>query len=331
MSVRKVAELAGVAPMTVSRVINTPTKVKPETRERVLKAIERLGYVPDLVASSLSSKRSRIVSALVPTLGNPMFSQVIQGLADTLRAADYHLIIGDTRYSAKIESALVLEMLGRRPEAIVLTGPVRDERVRKALLRASITVVQIWDLQPSHIVDCAVGFDNYAGAIAMMRHLIARGYRRIGFMAIVGDERARERQVAFREVLAQHKLTPTFEALPSRFDPAYDPTDEFIRQIEQHPETDAVFCASDMLAHLAIFACQRKGWAVPGRIALAGFGDLPLSAKIVPSLTSIRINQYEIGKRAAEIIIQRARGLRPRTLIQDLGYEIVERESTAPI
>lgn len=329
MSVRKVAELAGVAPMTVSRVINTPDKVKAATRERVQRAIERLGYVPDLAASTLSSKRSRIVSILVPTLGNPMFSQVIQGLADVLRAADYHLIIGDTRYSAKIESSLVLEMLGRRPEAIVLTGPVHDERTRKALIRARITVVQIWDLVPGNVIDCAIGFDNYAAAVALMQHLIGRGYRRIGFMAIVGDERAKERQTAFRNVLAQHRLEPTFESLPARFDPAYDPTDEFIRRIEQNPETDAVFCASDMLAHLAVFACQRQGWAIPGRIALAGFGDLPHSAKIVPSLTSIRINQYEIGRRAGEIIMQRARGQKPRALLQDLGFEIVERESTA--
>lgn len=328
MSIRKVADLAGVAPITVSRVINTPDKVKTDTRERVQRAIDRLNYVPNLAASTLSSKRSRIVAILVPMLSNPMFSDVIQGLADVLRAEDYHLIIGDTRYSQATESTLAMEMLGRLPEAMVLTGPIGDERVRRLLARAGITVVQIWDLQPSGTIDSAVGFNNYAAAHAMARHLVEAGYKRIGFMAMVGDERAKERRCALAAYLAERGMAPTFEALPPRFDLMYDPSSDFVRLIDQHPETDAVFCASDMLAHLAVFACQRRGWAVPGRLALAGFGDLPLSAKTVPTLTTIRVNQYEIGRRAGEIIINRARSGRRRPDIQDLGFEIVRREST---
>src|SRR5262245_43462465 len=98
ISLQQVADLAGVAPVTVSRVLNTPDKVAPLTRAKVERAMDRLGYVPDLVASSLASRRSRIVALLVPTLSHPMVDSAIQGLASVLRRIDYHVIIAETGY-----------------------------------------------------------------------------------------------------------------------------------------------------------------------------------------------------------------------------------------
>jgi LacI family gluconate utilization system Gnt-I transcriptional repressor len=328
VSLHRVATLAGVAPVTVSRVLNTPEKVAPATRAKVRQVMERLGYVPNLVASSLASARSRIVALLVPTLSHPMVEAAIQGLSEALRPIDYHLIIGETGYEAPNSPAFVTAILGRRPEAFVALGPVRDPKARRLLQDSRIPVVQIWDLPEAPPVGAAVGFRNYAAAHAMVEHLIERGYRRIGFVALVGDQRVDQRHAAWRACLAARGLIPPFEHRPRQFDPFYDVTPDFLRLLDAHPDTDALFCDTDTTAHFVLFACLRRGWKVPQRIAVAGFGDFPLSGRMVPSLTSVRVHPRRIGRRAGEIIVSQLRGEPAPMAVEDTGFEIVPREST---
>ena len=117
-----VARLAGVSPITVSRAFRQPERVAPPTRQRVAEAIDATGYVPDLVASSLATNQSRIVAIIVPTIAASIFEDSVQGLSDTLSAAGYQLIIADSGYSKTRESELITALLGRRPDALVLTG-----------------------------------------------------------------------------------------------------------------------------------------------------------------------------------------------------------------
>jgi len=332
VSLARVAAKAGVAPVTVSRVLNTPDKVAPATRARVQAVMERLGYVPDLVASSLASRRSRVVALLVETLSYPMLAGVIQGLAEVLREIGYHLVIAETSHVPGSLPDFVVAMLGRRPEAIVVTGPVRDVKARRLLENAGIPVIQIWDLPEEPPVDAAIGYRNADAARAMAEHLLARGYRRIGFMGFIGDARSRERAEVLRACLAERGLVPMFQHVPNRFDPRYDATEDFLRVIDLFPDTDAVFCDTDVQAQQALLACLGRGWAIPGRIAISGFGDFPLSARLVPSLTSVRVHPERIGRRAGEIIVTRLRApvprKRPRPSIENLGFEIMHRGST---
>lgn len=328
ISLQQVADLAGVAPVTVSRVLNTPDKVAPLTRAKVERAMERLGYVPDLVASSLASRKSRIVALLVPTLSHPMVDSAIQGLAAVLRPIDYHVIIAETGYDAPNSPSFVTAMLGRRPEAIVVLGPVRDPKARRLLQASGVLVIQIWDLPHDQPIGRTIGFDNHAAAHAMVEHLIGRGYRQLGFFGVIGDERVHARRAAFRACLAAHAMTPSFATVLGSFNPFYDATDDFLRLMDAHPQTDAVFCDTDTSAQTALFACLRRGWKVPERIAVAGFGDFPLSARLVPSLTSIRIHPHDMGRRAGEVIVGHLGGEKVDPVIEDLGFEIVAREST---
>ena len=119
-----VAAAAGVAPMTVSRVLNTPEQVAPETAERVREAIERLGYVPNLLAGGLSSRKSRIIAAIVPTVASPIFAACLSAFTDALDSAGYHVVLGLSGYDPDNagEEALVSAILGRRPDGLLLTG-----------------------------------------------------------------------------------------------------------------------------------------------------------------------------------------------------------------
>ncbi len=122
VKITDVAAAAGVAPMTVSRVINTPDRVSPETTARVREAIDRLGYVPNLIAGGLSSRKSRMVAAIVPTIAHPMFAGLVQAFSASMRQAGYQVMLSISGYEDTDDEALFRALLGRRPDALLITG-----------------------------------------------------------------------------------------------------------------------------------------------------------------------------------------------------------------
>src|ERR1700735_664623 len=193
-----VAKLAGVSSITVSRVVRLPNLVAPETRGRVEAAMRQLGYVPNLVAGSLASARTRSVGVLVPTIANSIFADTVQGLSDELEPLGYAVILAQSRYDAVREDHMLAALLSRRPEAIIMVGsPATDDGAR-LLRRAGIPVVETWDL-PDDPIDAVAGFDNYAAGAAVARHLVAQGRRQLAFIG--GDDpRATRRWSGFRDV-----------------------------------------------------------------------------------------------------------------------------------
>jgi LacI family transcriptional regulator, gluconate utilization system Gnt-I transcriptional repressor len=157
VKMRDVALAAGVSAMTVSRALQQDSRVAPETRQHVLSIIDTLGYVPDQIAASFSSQRSRFIAALVPSLNNPHFAETVRALSETLEAEGIQILLGQTNYQPEREERLVLELLRRRPEAIVLTADAHSPATRKRLLATDIPVIEIWDRPPDPISH-TVGF-----------------------------------------------------------------------------------------------------------------------------------------------------------------------------
>ena len=136
----EVAAAARVSTMTVSRVLRTPEKVRRETCERVAAAIRKLGYVPDAAAGTLSSRRSRIVGALVSTLGGSVFASTVDGLSQTLREAGYQLLLAATNYTPQLEADFIAAMLARRPDGLVLTSTQHTKAAHRLLTTAGIPI-----------------------------------------------------------------------------------------------------------------------------------------------------------------------------------------------
>ena len=320
-----VARLAGVSAITVSRALNTPAAVSPATLERVRSAISRSGYVPNLVAGGLASNRSRLVAALVPSIAGPVFLETIQALTDALAEAGCQLMLGQSGYTGDREDALLDAIIGRRPDGIVLTGIMHSAEGRRRLLASGIPVVETWDITPTPI-DMIVGFSHEQVGVAAADYLFSQGFRRPG-VVIAEDQRAMRRSAGFEQ---------RFSALGVRVIPVCTvPAPSslangragFSDLRARHPGIDVVFCGSDVIAHGVITEAQALGLAIPGDVAVMGFGDLPFAAFTHPPLSTVRIDGTSIGRQAARFILDRAenRDVGPR--VRDLGFSIIKRAS----
>ena len=328
LGMKEIARRAGVAPMTVSRALTDPSKVSPDTRERILAVIERAGFIRNQLASGLRSTRT-IIGTMVPPLINSGIAEQVQGMADACREAGYQLQLLQGDFSAAEEDAAVRALLGWQPAGLILQAFVQSETARALLVNAALPVVEISEVRGRDPIDMAVGVSNFDAAYAMTTHLCRKGYRRIGFVStpIHGNDRLQQRRIGYRQALIDNgyayetaldvevPITAAGGAGAIRILKARDPT------------LDVVFCSSDTLAIGAVQECHRNGWAVPGDLAIAGYGDIDLAAQLYPTLTSLRVDRYGMGRRAVAQLLRRLSGDLEVEKIVALGFEIIERNS----
>ncbi len=319
--------------MTGSRTLRTPDLVSPATRQKVETAARELKYVPDLAAGALSSKRSGHVAVLLPSLRHSGFLRTVDGLSDTLRANGYHLLIGDCYYSPEEQTELLRLILGRRPEAIVLVSSMDSPEARELLDQAAIPIVETWDW-PSDPADMVVGFSQYEAGYALSESLIELGYCNIGFLGgpahtdPYGEQRRKGHVAALEKAGLRADIHVTVSDTPMEIQDGVTGVSSLRRRF---PETDALVCATDMTALGALTECQRRGWQVPGELAIAGYGNFDFAPHLTPALTSVKLPSYRMGKQAAELIVaQIDNGTQPADASRNLGFEIIHRQSTQP-
>jgi LacI family transcriptional regulator, gluconate utilization system Gnt-I transcriptional repressor len=329
-----IAARAGVTKMTVSRALRNPDAVHPETRERIAKVVAQLGYVPDRVAASMSSRVTQMIGAVVPTLRFSIFADTLQGLSDVVAAEGYDLLLANSAYRIEAEEHLVRTLLGRRPDALVLTG-FTHTAATKALLRAArIPLVETWEAADAPL-DMAVGYSNFEAARAMTKALLAAGRSRVAFVNSPSgmNERARRREEGYARAMEEAGSPVLAFTLPFDLDDIRIEAggQALAHVLERAPEADAVFFTSDIYAVGALLECRRRGWEVPGRIAVAGFHDLDIARLSQPTLTSVRVPAYEIGRQAGRLLTARLSGEPVPERSVTLPFEIVARESTGPL
>ena len=328
-----VAARAGVSTMTVSRALKDGASIAPDTRRRIMKAVDELGYVLDLSAGSLSSKRSGFVAALIPSINNSNFADTARGLTDALAGSGLQLLLAYTDYSVEQEEELIGSMLRRRPEAIVVTGGSHTARARKLLDNSGIPVVETWDL-PKKPVRHVVGFSNAEASKALVRYLHGKGYRRIAFIGGTTnrDTRGADRRAGYERAMAELGLTESrvisFGTPPISMRQGGEAV---VRLVEEWPEVEAAICVSDLSAFGAVMECNRRKWKVPQRIAIAGFGDFEISSCCHPAITTVGVHCYDIGNRAGDLLLRAIEGERAgvpvarETIITE--FEVIARDS----
>lgn len=325
-----VAKLVGVTKITVSRALNEPGRVAPDTLARVREAIRQTGYVPNLLAGALSSQRTRLIVALVPTVAGTVFIETMLALRDRLGEAGYQLLIGQAGYDESHEDELLNAVIGRRPDGIVLTGVSHSDAARRRLRIARIPVVETWELTAKPI-DMLVGFSHAAIGAAAANHLLVRGRRRLAVIS-PDDRRARIRAESFAAMARQAAGASPSAAIPAHqvVSPAGlgEGRTALRTLLMRDPTIDGVYCGSDMLALGALIEAKAQRVAVPERLAVIGYGDLGLAKDTDPALTTIRIDGKKIGRIAGDMLIARATGRVVRPRVVDVGFTILTRAST---
>ena len=322
-----VAAKAGVAMMTASRALSQPEMVSPALRQRVEQAVTELGYVPNRAARALATAQSNVIVVLVPSLSNAVFTDVLAGIQDALDKDHYQILIGNTRYSDAEEEKLLRIYLQSNPDGILLSGMGHSLRVQQILDDAQIPIVSMMDL-PTNTGHFSVGFSQLQAGYTMTRYLIDKGHTQIGFMGAQLDERTLKRAEGYRKAMQEANL---YDAKLELMVP--DPSTIALgaellgRMLANAPECDAIFCCNDDLAHGAIYQCQRRGIAVPEQMAICGFNDLPASAWMKPSVTTISTPRYRIGFEAANLLRTLIKKETPANSKIDLGFTLMARES----
>jgi len=325
VTLHEVARIAGVAPITASRVLNTPDQVSEEVRKKVQDAIAKTGYVPNRLAGSLASSRSKLVAAVVPTIAGPVFLETIQSLTEALALKGYQLMLGQSGYADSREDALLDAIIGRRPDGIVLTGIMHSEQGRKRLASAGIPIVETWDLTPSPI-DMLVGFSHEQVGRAALAYFKAKGRTRLAIVS-GDDERAARRTQGFVAAAKSARLpavTVMNVPAPTTLRAGRDALNDLVASQKVF---DGVFCSSDLLALGVLTEAAARGIEVPRQLSVVGFGDLAFAGDTHPALSTVRIDGTGIGRQAARFIVDRAEGREVAERVVDVGFSIVDRTS----
>lgn len=323
-----VARRAGVSLMTVSRVYNAPDLVSAETRVKVQRIADRLGYIPNLVAGNLASGRSGVITAIVPSLSNSYFAATLQGMAEALRQVNLHLVMAESGYDLENEARVISVSLGRRPDGIMLIGSKHSPAAVAMIRSSGIPAVETWETR-GPFIDMAVGFSHFDAARDLVTYLIDRGHRRIGYIDHLQPQARRhlDRTEGIRQTLREAGLPDTIYVAMPDVGGFSTGRSALQRLLELDAGISAVICATDVYAAGAIFECTARGIRVPQQLAVCGFGDLEVAGAIEPPLTTINTNAYRIGTEAGAMLIARISGRKPRTRVVDVGYSLIQRES----
>lgn len=319
-----VAVLAQVSTATISRFLNSPGVVAQATGERIAQAIAQTGYIPNLLAGGLASKKTKMVAVLIPHLAHSIFNDMIETMVGELDRGGTTVMMALTGGDPDRCDAMIQTAIGRRVDAIISTTPV-SERTKELLERFPGLFIQIWDL-PARPVGLAVGFCHRAVGRDVAGFLSARGYRH-PLLVTTGSLRAARRCEGFVEgwqALGGGVVQHVQVAAPSRFGHARRVFAD-LRHLPHQP--DVVVCGSDFLAQGIIVEAQAAGLRVPDQLAVMGFGNSSIAGDMRPTITSVDIDGAAIAREALAAIAAHGEELLPLDYAVDVGFRVIARES----
>lgn len=305
-TIKDVARLAGVSKTTVARVVNREDhRVSAETRERVLKAVQMLGYERNAIASSLRTNQTFIVALSIPDIMNPFWPEVARGVQDTLEAQGYTIALLNSDWDAQRENNHLQTVRRNHFDGLIL-NPIR---ITNAELRALNTPTVLLGSGDDYPDFDSVGSDSAGAVTVALEHLIGLGHTRIGLIAGISQRRARDtRYYCYLETHQRHGL-PLDPALVVRCAYSQAAGAEAMRRLlaHDHPPT-AVLAGNDLLAIGALLAAREAGCAVPDNLSIVGIDDIHASNTTTPPLTTVAKPKYDIGVQAATLLLERMLG-----------------------
>lgn len=325
-----VAREAGVSYSTVSRTLTGYEFVKPSTREKVLRAAEKLGYVPNQQARSLAGGHSNLIGVLVPALSNSYISEILRGIDEALSESNYNLLLYTTHRQRGDESQYAATIINSGVDGLLLVVPLISTPYLDTLEEQDFPYVVIDQLDKTH-KGSAVVAANWQGAYEATQYLIGLGHQRIGFISgLAGIQSAAERLAGYTAALSEHGI-PFQKDLT--VEGAFRERGGYTaaqRLLSLSDRPTAIFAANDLSAFGAIEAIREQGLRIPEDISLIGFDDLPQASLVYPKLTTVRQPLDSMGHKAVTMLLEQIENPgRPKCQIT-LATEFVIRDSCCP-
>ncbi len=320
-----VADKVGITKMTVSRYLRHPQQVSAALGEKISVALDELGYIPNRVPDMLSNATSRAIGVLLPSLTNHVFADVLQGIESVTDAAGYQTLVAHFGYQAEKEERQLRSLLGWNVDGVILTERQHSPGTLRMLEVAGIPVVEIMD-SVSPFLDMAVGFDNAEAARQMTLKMLAQGHRHLVYLGARLDERTLQKRAGFVQAMQESGLEPL--AIMSEEPSSFSTGGRLLKMAQQrYPQIEGIFCTNDDLAIGAMFECQRQGLQVPAQMAIAGFHGHDITKNVTPSLATVVTPRKEMGKIAAQLLLNRLAGKSEDMSCIDLGFSLREGKS----
>jgi LacI family transcriptional regulator len=333
MGIREVAKRAKVSIATVSRAMNSPETVDPQTAERVRKAVAELNYFPDSHARSLVSGRSRILGLIVSDITNPFFPELVKGFEDVALRHGYEIIIGSTNYESSRMALCVRRMLERKVEGVAIMTSEMEQHLIEQLVRRNIPSVFL-DVGTVRPLVSNIEVDYASGIQEAVRHLLQLGHTRIGFISgPLGLKSARIRRRAFLGCL-EGAGTLEEKDLVRESDHTIDGGLEAMSRLLELPHVPtAVLASNDLTAIGAMRAVRSRGLTVPGDVSVIGFDDIHFAAFTEPPLTTVSLSRWELAETAFGALMKHVEQRDPEKAVRGAKYTVspvlVMRQSTA--
>ncbi len=325
LALQDIADRVGVTKMTVSRYLKDPIQVSKATGEKIQAVIDEVGYVASRVPDILSNSTSKAIGILIPSISNQVFAAVVQGIESVTEPSGYQTMIAHYGYDKEVEEKRIESMLSYQVDGLILSECEHTDKSLRMIEHAGIPVVEVMDsrLPP---IDLAVGMDHLAASEAMINHILNSGKRHIAFIAARMDIRVKQRLQGYQNIMKKIGCNPVVISTSSNSSFTLG-AQLMAEALDSHPELDGVFCCNDDLAIGAIMECQRRGISIPSQMAVAGFNALDIGQSITPKLASIETPRWEIGCRAATMLLEKLAGTQPSESVVDLGFTLFEGES----
>ena len=328
-TINDVARIAGVSPMTVSRVVNNQSGVKPSTRDAVMRAIETLGYSPNAAARSLARAGVGRIGLLYSNPSSGYLGEILLGALEGAHRSGAQLLIGKCDSDTASEQAAIQRLISEGVGGLILPPPHGESWSAIAEIEAHGVEAVAIAAGRFRSVASSIRIDDMAAAAAMTRHLLSLGHRRIGFIKGASNQSASaERLIGFETELSQAE--PPAEGLIESGEFTYRSGFEAAERLlaARRPPT-AIFASNDEMAVASIAAARRRGLDVPRDLTVVGFDDTPLASTVWPALTTIRQPIAEMAE-AAVMRLVRGRSDDPEDRDRVVEHTLMIRESSGP-
>ena len=305
VTVKDVADLAGVSTATVSRVLNRYPYVAEHTRARVMQAMKRLDYRPSQVARYLRTGVTQILGLIISDIANPYFTSIVRGIEDVAYANGYSLILCNSDEDPAREDMYIHVLLGEQVAGVILSPSDEDSTTCTVLIEAGIPVVAVDRRLLALDVDTVL-VDNVVGAYEAVSHIVGLGHRRVGLIGgPVHIATGRERREGYERALAEHGIgldEGLLKVGDFRQESGYQKTCELLEM--DNPPT-AIFVANNLMTLGALNAIHERGLRIPCDVGVVGFDDMPWASSLNPPLTAVAQPTYDLGRVAAELLLER--------------------------